>query len=505
MRCNTDHPFFRLSYLFIIMMALLFAAHLPFLQADPDIHISFSRGPFTDEGLNTIQVRNWVNHGQLDLAECDNLLKTPLLGFPLALTYKLFGPALAVSRLHVMVFVLIALIIFGSDPKNRGIVLILIPVSFLQYQVFQFTHFSLAEMLSSAALLLAIHFLSRSSDPEINIKNQDKMAILSGVFLSMAWFFKIQFIYLVVLLPLVQSVRLLTEKSHRRLIIRQGFITSATLLFFLALYLLAWYLPNREVYDHMMAHQSGEFSVGEKTREYIHFNISYFFLKGWMQWFIYVFLTCLATGIVLLFKKHSNRYPVLFISSLAWFLLECHKLAMVYLPTRYQISLLVSMGLLISIVLNEIISFREESGKRARLLTMMKTAAICLILLLLSINITNYFKTLERRNYAIRDTNAYLAERLNPGDLAIGAWAPSLTWKSKAKAIPVWNHFLNYNDPVNRFNPRAVIAETDEQDSEQAYRSQGIILDDLADSTKIVTIGQWEVGIYWVGVLSSEF
>ena len=131
MRCKTDHPFFRLSYLFIIMMALLFAAHLPFLQADPDIHISFSRGPFTDEGLNTIQVRNWVNHGQLDLAECDNLLKTPLLGLPLALTYKLFGATLAVSRLHVMVLVLIALIIFGSDPKNRGIVLILIPVTFL--------------------------------------------------------------------------------------------------------------------------------------------------------------------------------------------------------------------------------------------------------------------------------------------------------------------------------------------------------------------------------------
>ena len=489
----------------IIMMALLFAAHLPFLQADPDIHISFSRGPFTDEGLNTIQVRNWVNHGQLDLAECDNLLKTPLLGFPLALTYKLFGATLAVSRLHVMILVLIALIIFGSDPKNRGIVLILIPVTFLQYQVFQFTHFSLAEMLSSAAVLLAIHFLSRSSDPEINIRNQDKMALLSGVLLSMAWFFKIQFIYLIVLLPFIQSVRLLTEKSRRRLIIRQGFIISATLLFFLALYLVAWYLPNREVYDHMMAHQSGEFSLGEKTREYLHFNISFFFLKGWMQYFVYAFLACLATGIVLLATRRSPRFPVMFVSSLAWFLLEFHKLAMVYLPTRYQISLLVSMGLLISIVLNEIISFRQEKGKRVSLLTVMKATAICLILILLSINITNYFNTLERRSYVIRDANEYLADRLNPGDLVIGAWAPSLTWKSKAKAIPVWNDFLNFEDPVNRLNPRAIIAETDEQDSEQAYRSQGIILDELTDSTKIMTIGQWKVGMYWVGVLNFEF
>ena len=63
--------------LFFIILGLIFLAHLPFIGADPDRNMAVGRGPFTDEGLNTSQVRNWVNQGELNLSECDNLLKTP--------------------------------------------------------------------------------------------------------------------------------------------------------------------------------------------------------------------------------------------------------------------------------------------------------------------------------------------------------------------------------------------------------------------------------------------
>jgi len=78
------------TYFGIILFGLLLVAHLPFLDADPDINISYSRGPFTDEGLNTIQIRNLVNHGELNIEECDNLLKTPLFNFSLLIPFTIF-------------------------------------------------------------------------------------------------------------------------------------------------------------------------------------------------------------------------------------------------------------------------------------------------------------------------------------------------------------------------------------------------------------------------------
>jgi hypothetical protein len=115
-----------------------------------------------------------------------------------------------------------------------------------------------------------------------------------------------------------------------------------------------------------------------------------------------------------------------------------------------------------------------------------------------AINGYNYIDTFRHRTFVIRNANEYLARSLQPNDVVLGAWAPSLTWDSKSKALPVWNNFLNYKDPIIKFQPKAVIAETDEQDSEQAYTSQGINLQDLADSTKTVKIGQWKVKIYWL-------
>ena len=482
-----------------ILLLLLLVTHLPFLTADPDINISFSRGPFTDEGLNTIQARNWINHGYLDLAECDNFLKNPLLGSSLSITYFLFGTSLLASRLHVLILVLLALLIICRDLKHHGFMAVFILISMLQYQVFQFSHFSMAEMLSSISVLLSIHFLARSADIQFGQNMRRNNAILAGIFLSVAYYFKIQFIYLVLLLPLVQTISMFKANAiNRRLLYRQGFYTSATLLFFIAIYFFGWYLPNRELYDQMMAGQSGEFSLSAKSIEHLRFNLTNFFLKGWMNAFIAAFVICIPVGFYLFSNKPSSRYATLFMSSIIWFLLESHKLLMVYLPTRYRISLYISMGLLMSIVLNELLkkSLKPE-GKRA-ISEISKVLAYLIILVLLSINIFNYFSTLQSRDYKIRDTNRYLAKTIEPGDTALGAWAPSLTWDCKARAIPVWNNFLNFKDPIGNYNPRIIISEIDEQDSEQAYKSQGIHLDELSDSTKTIKIGQWEVCIYYL-------
>jgi hypothetical protein len=479
---------------FLIILGLIFISHLPFIDADPDRNMSVGRGPFTDEGLNTIQVRNWVNHGDLSLSECDNLLKTPALGFPLALTYTIFGTSHEVSRLHVLFLVFLALLFIGIDKKNNRMMIIFLLVTMLQYQVFQSSHFSMAEMLSIASVLISVYFFCRSGDEIGNSKLGIKQMFFSGAFLSLSYYFKIQFIYLVLLFPVV--LILLWFKAgpdQRKMIISNGKVISFTLIFFLLLYFFAWYLPNKEAYGYMMAHQSGGFELSGKTWEYITFNLGYHFIKGWVQWFVYLFLGFMVSGFIILKRSKQGCYPVMFISSLVWFLLELHKLTMVYLPTRYQVSLFVSMGLMISIVAAELWSISE--GKNRLIIRIPVTVGLSVIFI---INIFNYFDTLQHRSYAIRDANEYLARNLTKNDIVIGAWSPSLTWDSKARAIPVWNNFLNYKDPINTFKPKAIISETDEQDSEHAYKSQGINLMEVSDSSRTVTIGQWTVSIYWV-------
>jgi hypothetical protein len=367
-------------------------------------------------------------------------------------------------------------------------------ITMLQYQIFHSSHFSMAEMLSVSAIFLSIHFLARSSDPEFKQGLRDRQAVLSGTFLSLAYFFKIQFLYLIPMLPVILVILWLRGNFFtRKIILRQGFAITGTLLAFLILYLIAWYLPNKEAYDYMMAHQSGEFKLSSKIWEYIRFNLGYHFLEGWVQVFVYIFLVLVISGFFLLKRTRSIRYPVLFFSSFVWFLLELHKLTMVYLPTRYQVSLFVSMGLLASIVIHEVFQVRM-AGKT----WIPRTIIATLVIIPLSINIYNYADTIRHRSYAIRDTNRYLTEHLTPTDVVLGAWAPTLTWDSKSYALPVWNGFLNYKDPLAAFKPKVVIAEADEQDSEQAWQSQGIDLKELSDSTRTVKIGQWDVVIYWL-------
>ena len=478
--------------IFLILLGLVFLSHLPFLESDPDRNMSVGRGPFTDEGLNTIQIRNWVNQGYLSLSECDNLLKTPLFGFPLALTYKIFGTSHMVSRLHVLTLVILSLLLIGMQGKNTRWMIIFLLISLLQYQVFQSSHFSMAEMLSVASILLALELTARSSDPQHTQKSRDIKSFLAALFISFSYFIKIQFIYIIVLLPVILLIRWFTTNYFaRRLILRQGFIMTATLLFFLLVYLLAWYLPHKEAYDYMMAGQSGELSLSSKTWEYIRFNLAYHFFQGWLQWFIYLFLLLIIPGFYFLKKSKSIRYPVLFISSLVWFLLELHKLTMVYLPTRYQVSTLVSMGLIMSLVLNELLSLKWNVKS-----SFLKLSAVAAIAIITGINLYNYFDTLQHRTYEIRNANDYLAQNLNKEDVVLGAWAPSLTWKSGSRALPVWNHFLNYKDAVQKYNPSVIIAEYDEQDSEQAWKSQGIDLNMISDPVKTVRIGHWDVVIY---------
>ena len=145
-----------------LLIIILLLSHLPFITADPDRDISFSRGPFTDEGLNTIQVRNFINHGYLSLEECDNLLKTPLFGLTEGITMFIFGTDLAVGRLTVSILLVLALFFLSGKKPFSGLILLAVPLLFMKYPVFHFSHFSLAEAPAVATILLGVYFLHQT-------------------------------------------------------------------------------------------------------------------------------------------------------------------------------------------------------------------------------------------------------------------------------------------------------------------------------------------------------
>ena len=73
--------------------------------------MAYGRGSWTDEGLNTCQIRNFVNHGHFNLLDCDNFLKTPLFSFFLFPFFKFIGISLLKARLITTLFCTIILLL----------------------------------------------------------------------------------------------------------------------------------------------------------------------------------------------------------------------------------------------------------------------------------------------------------------------------------------------------------------------------------------------------------
>jgi hypothetical protein len=57
---------------------------------------------------------------------------------------------------------------------------------------------------------------------------------------------------------------------------------------------------------------------------------------------------------------------------------------------------------------------------------------------------------------------------------------------------------MNDKDVINRFHPQAILSEPNEDESSQAFSSQGINLKQLSDSTHEFQPGRWSVIVYWM-------
>jgi len=116
----------------------------------------------TDEGLHASQIRNFINHGELNLSESDNFVKTPLFGAYLYLPILTMGSSLSVVRwAMVFPFLILLMWIAWRNTYFVKVLLALIPLVLLEYHTFNFSHFSLAEMPSTIFIFCGILTLAK--------------------------------------------------------------------------------------------------------------------------------------------------------------------------------------------------------------------------------------------------------------------------------------------------------------------------------------------------------
>ena len=476
----------------LLLGLIYFSLQIPFIKADPDIQISWSRGANTDEGLHASQIRNFINHGNLGLQESDNFIKTPLFGAFLFAPIALFGSSLSVARWAVIFpFLLLVFWVSWKNPYHVKLLLFFIPMVFLEYHVFTFSHFSLAEMPSTIFIFSGILLFAQP------LKNNPfwKRAIGLALLFSLAYLFKIQFLYIIPVLPLLLLAYFFRKRDRENIHVKTLLWSSVFMALIFLVYILAWYLPNQEFYNYVMIDQTtNRFAYYFDLPDHLRWINKNIFLEKKLQPVTILFYFSFPVGVLLLFRKTSTFYKKIFLGLSLWLFLEFHKLTMMYLPTRYLVSLIFCMAAINSLVIFEIFRLLSLEKKHQRWILIPSL----LFAIVLFFNLNNYQNTYERRTFDIRKINQYLAQYEFGDRPIIGAWAPSLTWKTTAKTYPVWGEYFNDENILTKQKPAVIISELDESDSSQAYQSQNIQIDQHADSIRYFQIHNFKLKVLWM-------
>lgn len=476
-----------------LLLLVFLAAQIPFLQADPHVDVApTSRDAFTDEGLNTSQVINRVNHGEWVIDECDNLIKTPLFSLWLFPGYRLFGTSSFVGHLWVLLGCVALWGFFARrHPVLPWVMGVFLALGLLQYHLFQYSRFTMAEVTASSLVLVALGFALRFGQ-----SRRWADWVWAGLFLWAAVFTKNQFGYVVLLLPVwgltVQAVygKLWSARTLA--------VLGCSVLIGVAgagLYYCVWYLPVKPTYDYVMANQaSGRFIPISQISEMV-VQVKAFFVASYTRSYAW----CMVLGGLLFlanfFGSKNKVYRLLSLLALVWAWVELHKFAMWFVPSRYLVSLLFAWGLFLSIQVVWAVKNALDKGWFARL-----GAGLALVaaLFLFATHVYHWQRLYRERQFVMHETNLRLSKIDFGNRPVMGPWAPALARETGAKVIPVWYQYFNDKDLFQKHHPKVIVSEWDEGDSDGAYKKQGIDLVQLADSVHEVQVARFRLLIYYL-------
>lgn len=462
----------------ILLIALLLAMHLPFINADPDTEVSvMSRGAWTDEGLNTIQVRNMVNHGYISMDECDNLIKTPYFGFVLVPFYSVFGTHIWVGRLLVLACSLIMFTFWVRDSETRFFGFTIGVLALMQFHTFHFSHYSMAEMMAISWIMLGIYSICRSAGGMNWL-----WAAASATCFSLAYYSKVTFAYAVVIPFMVGFIQLISDFKGIRTWKNLGVQTIVTGLFG-TLFYFKWYVPNIRVFEMVNANQGqGRYDLSDPIGRF-QFNLSEFIMTDGIEPFIVLVPVAFLTS---LWIPLTNNKRTLFFALSAWLMLELHHGLLVNPPTRYLLPLFVSCVVLVAFFLSEL-----------RTSKLRKTVVWILLLGLGGYNLSYYSASLKRRTFQIEEVQNYLSNFDLENKTAIGVWGTTLAAETKARSIPIWNDFNVKVNPIAEYEPVLVFCEHGPTESGQADETFGIDLKLESDSVRQFDLWRYKVNLFW--------
>ncbi len=472
-----------------------FILQLAFLKADPSLDISTSRGPFTDEGLNTIQARNYVNQGKWGLDDCDNLAKSPAYNAYLLVVFQTFGTSRTVARMSVLVASLLFFMLFTLLIKKPSIGLLWLLLGGLQYHLFQFFHFSMVEALAIQVIMVSLAFAYRF----IQSKSQHVWWLIlhfSGLFLALC--LKVQFAYVLVL-PLCTLLIWKRERLPGRLRFFRAIGLTSFLYGIAGLaYWLLWYQRVKPVFDKVVQQQLVERYHGDgNLLKALWGNLETFWLQPENLFIQLIFWLSLVW---LTFKRkqlHQN-HRLLFFLSAAWALLEHHKLFIQWLPSRYALSLIAAQALVIALFLKEALRHSNPFNKY------LGVTALVIVLSFPQGNVRQLITLFRERTYQSQRVIDHFESYDFKGRKIAGTWATAIVWNQSAYVFPVWKDFTPMASFLEKHRPLMVVTEKDQEDSNRAFTDSGIVLEEYFGPARPENYGPYSLFIYALEEFQNE-
>lgn len=481
----------------LIVMAIFLGCQSYFFDADPHHEISGSRGPFTDEGLNTFQARNFVNFGYWGVDEGDNLIKSPLYNGWLVTALQVVDSRTGL-RIALTFTCLLLTLVLAWNSKLENIYALFIAIGGFQYHLFQFYHFTMTEVLiistALGGIFMAVQYLEK-------LENQlpaTKSLLISSACFAACFLLKVQYFYILAFPFIVVFVAFF--KGNRKEVIKHFLMVSAFFLIFLLLFYSLWYKPLQSTFDKVWAHQgTSRFSAFNDLWLTFTNSGKYLLWNKFNLIFALTFLVSLPLGVFLFFKSNSSLLKNLLIVSFIWILLELHKPFIIFLPSRYALSLFAAQALWMAITIYGI--WTSSSSLKLPISTVLSKVLVAVLLLPLSFEIIQNQHTLwtqkETRSQQIIDDFASMNFK---NEAVVGVWATGLVWNKDAYVLPVWRDFMNDDNILEKRKPLLVITEEEERDSDGVFAKRGINLNVLADSTSSYQYGPYNLHGFFLSV-----
>lgn len=478
---------------YFLIFSVLFVLHIPFLNSDPDVNADpATRGAWTDEGLNSVQSRNYILTDTLSITDNDTWIQGPVYGLLQIPAFKLFGIHLSTARLIILALSYLLLLWAIMVSSARNLFAIFIFATLFEFHIFSFSHFSLPYMLSLSMVIIALVFFVKAVESRINVQII-KFTLISSLLFFAAFLTKVFFLYTLII-PILTLIVLLIgskDKGFRKKYFSMLILFAMSFLVLILVYYVAWYLPNQKFYDFVVFGHIDVLLPSTINESVFNFskNFRNLIWGTHLRYLFLLFIACIPINIYnLLSKKSSKTNLLISLIALIWFAIEIHRFAMWYLPFRYILGFIFSMFLFSTSTL--IILWDHQKKTRMFLIFV-----ICIFLYL---NLKDYKQSLDSRTYSLDSANTYFASAELKNYTVIGPWAASINWNSDAYILPVQYSTVSYKNVLKQHDKIAVVTEYNQEDNNLAFAKLGINLPAISDSLKEFILGPYKVNVYWL-------